>query len=643
LTHSPALALANGSVWIAWASGGDLGAYHGWILGFDAANLTKSTAVFNDTPDGSDGGIWMSGGGVAVGSSGDLYAASGNGSFNGNRSGGNDYGDTVFRLTPESGELKMTGSFTPYNQENLSDADQDMGTGGCVLFDNPGGPPGHIHLLVTADKDGQIYLLDRVSGMLGGYMTNTNKDLQDFSDGGYHIHQSFAVFNKRLYLGLDNGPLSAWSFDAATGLFNTVPVTAPESTFGCHGCYVAGATPSISANGTSNAVVWAIDNSTYNAGEPAVLHAFDASLTSELYSSSMAPGDRDQADVAVKFTTPTIANGFVYVGGHASVTVYGLFKNAPPATAAPVFSPASGPQPTAILVKMSDRTPGAVIHYTTDDAIPTIASPTYTEPIAITSTTTLQAIGVTPYYLDSAIVEAAYVFGTPGSVFTIDSGFSGSELDLNGSAKVVDHRLRLTDGGTQEAGSAYYRSRVGISNFSTTFSFQLTDPNAHGIAFVLQNEGTTALGPSGSGLGYGALKPGESPGISPSAAIKFDLYDNDGEGRDSTGLYLDGVSPTVPAINLSGTPINLHSGHIFEVNLAYNGVTLVETITDTVTGKSFAHSYTVDLPATLGADTALAGFTGGTGGTSGLTVVSDIFNWSYSVPAVEVSPVHRQN
>ena len=625
----PALALADGSVWIGWASHGDIQPYHGWLMGFNASNLAKSTGVFNTTPNGSDGGIWMSGGGIGVDGSGNLYAASGNGSFDAN-AGGADYSTTVMKFTPGLSGLALVTSFTPYNQSNLSGEDLDLGTSACTLIDNPGGP--YPHLLVTTDKDGTIYLLDR--DKMGGYMQNTNEDVQDFSDGGFNVHASLAFFNNQLYLAPDGGPLSTWTFNPNTGLFSTVPATAPDSTFGCDGCDGAGSTPSISANGTANAIVWVLDYSSYN-NAPAVLHAFDPTLVTELYSSNMAANSRDQADIGVKFTTPTIANGYVYVGGGSSVTVFGLLKNAPPTAVMPVFSPAPGPQSSSILVTIGSRTPGATIDYTLDGAMPTTASLVYTRPIALSATTVLQAMATAPALAPSSIAQGLYLFGSPGNVFTANSGFSASTFSLNGSAQVTQQRLRLTDGGQSEAGSGWWNTPVRITNFTTNFDFVLTNPNADGMTFVLQNQGKTALGPSGGGLGYGPDTPGAAAGIAPSAAIKLDLYNNAGEGADSTGLYTNGASPTVPAVDLSASAINLHSGHIFAASVAYNGAQLTQTITDTVTHGSFTHAYAVNLPQVLGANTALAGFAAGTGG---LTSTADILNWSYSVPPQENFP-----
>src|ERR1700738_3888327 len=193
------------------------------------------------------------------------------------------------------------------------------------------------------------------------------------------------------------------------------------------------------------------------------------------------------------------------------------------------------------------------------------------------------------------------------------SGFSATGLQFNGRTKLNGTRLRLTDGGQSEASSAWFTTPVNVQSFTTDFSFQLTNPNADGMTFALQNAGTTALGPSGGGLGYGAGLPGGTPGIATSVAVKFDLFQNSHEGNNSTGLYTNGASPTSPATTLGGG-VNLHSGDIFQVHMTYDGTTLTMTITDTVTNATFTNAWTINIPATVGGSTAFVGFTGGTGG-----------------------------
>jgi hypothetical protein len=199
--------------------------------------------------------------------------------------------------------------------------------------------------------------------------------------------------------------------------------------------------------------------------------------------------------------------------------------------------------------------------------------------------------------------------------------------------------LRLTDGDFGEAGTVFTTSRLGVTNFTTAFTFRMHDGTsfmADGMSFIIQGVSPTAVGGAGGGLGY--------VGIPNSVAVKFDLFDNQGEGFNSTGLFFNGDFPGLPSqageasIDLSGTGIDLHSQHPFRVTLSYSGTTLTETITDTQTGASFTTSYTgVNIAALVGSDVAYVGFGGGTGG---LTTVADIQTWTYrfASPVGSTSP-----
>ncbi len=214
---------------------------------------------------------------------------------------------------------------------------------------------------------------------------------------------------------------------------------------------------------------------------------------------------------------------------------------------------------------------------------------------------------------------AKFSFAT--SSIDFDKGFAEvSGIQLNGSSVVNGSHLRLTDGGKFEAASAFYMTPVNVKSFVTNFTFQLTDPNADGIAFVLQNTGPGALGNYGGALGYAPTGA--------SVAVKFDLHNNAGEGINSTGLYLNGASPTTPALDLTGTGIDLHSGHIFNGYLSYDGKNLYLTINDLETKAEWKHLFTIDIPSIVGGDTAYAGFTGGTGAE---TATQEILSWGYVV------------
>ena len=177
-------------------------------------------------------------------------------------------------------------------------------------------------------------------------------------------------------------------------------------------------------------------------------------------------------------------------------------------------------------------------------------------------------------------------------------------------------------GGTGEAHIAWYMTRVNVQKFTTDFNFQNTSATADGFTFAIQNatNGVWSIGNNGGGLGY--------QGIGSSVAVKFDLYSNAGEGINSTGFYVNGAAPTVPAIDMTASGVNLHSGNILHAHITYDGTTLTLTLTDTVTAASFITSTAINIPATVGANTAYVGFTAGTGGAS---AIQKILNWTYVV------------
>jgi hypothetical protein len=230
--------------------------------------------------------------------------------------------------------------------------------------------------------------------------------------------------------------------------------------------------------------------------------------------------------------------------------------------------------------------------------------------------------------------------GSNTVVINHSAGFaSNGDLTANGSAQFVPFATgapntvaRLNDGktGGNESGTIFTSQRVGIGTFNTSFTFQLHDGTpieGDGITFIIQGNSPTALGPGGGGLGYGPDHPGGTGGIPNSIAVKFDTFSNAGEGTDSTGLYLDGASPTIPAVDLTNTGIDLHSQDVFNVALLYDGTTLTETITDTKTQATFTTRYAVNIPAAIGGNVGYVGFGGGTGGN---TAAQDILTWTYT-------------
>ena len=227
---------------------------------------------------------------------------------------------------------------------------------------------------------------------------------------------------------------------------------------------------------------------------------------------------------------------------------------------------------------------------------------------------------------------------TPANFPNGFTGVTASSLSLNHGASVRGRALVLTDGGTNEARSAFLPDRVDITSFETSFDFQLSGrrsraPDASGFMFVLQSLGPNAVGSAGGGLGFGLRDAAEAVeftqhGTIPvSVGVKFDLYSNAGEGSSSTGVYLNGAPPTTPSVDLLPSGIDLHSGHIFHTTIHGGGNGLTLTIEDQSTGATFSRFFAVDLPGTLLGSTGYVGFTAGTGSKS---AVQRILYWTYT-------------
>jgi hypothetical protein len=518
LLLAPAPVGSGNAVFIAWASHGDFFVYHGWVIAYDASNIANQLGVWNDTPNGKQGGIWMSGGGLSSDNAGNIFGADGNGTFDAN-TGGKDYGSSAFWLTFGSSGLGLAGYFTPPNEASLSGADNDMGTSALTLLPTQGGSVPHLG--VTVDKSGTIYLLNRDN--MGGFTNPGDAARQNFGDGGFSIHNSVAFFNNMLYLGVDGGPVKAWAFNPSTELFSTSPQAQGGGAFGCNGCNGGGSTPSVSANGTANGIVWALNNSTYYNSSP-VLHAYNASnLGTELYNSTQAANNRDAAAVAIKFTTPTIANGKVYVGGRNAVTVYGLLSNNSPLTATPAFSPAGGTYTSTQTVTISDTTPNASIYYTTDGSTPSTGSTLYTGPIQVTTSKTIQAVAIAPGFSQSADASASYTIGTgsgcsaPGTpglniCNPVNGSTVASPVSVQSAANVTGtiSRMEVWVNGVKEY------STYGSTTLSTTLNLA-SGNNERFDFYAVNTAGTkwekTVYATVSSSSGGGACNPPSTPGV----------------------------------------------------------------------------------------------------------------------------------
>jgi len=316
-----ALLLLNGTLYTSWTSHCDAFPYSGWIIAFNATTLARS-AVLNVAPNSGGMGpaIWMSGGGPAADTAGNIYLLTANGVFEPTLDGNGfpdqgDFGNSFLKLSTAGGALAVSDYFTMYNEVDESNRDEDLGSGGIMLLPDLTDSGGTVrHLAVGAGKDGNMYVTDRDS--MGRFNNSGNQIWQELpnvlSSG---IWSTPAYFNGAVYYGPSGGGLRAFTVKAAR-----LSTTASSST--AVSFRYPGTSPAVSANGTSNAILWAHENT-----NPAVLHAYDAgNLAHELYNSSQAANGRDEFGPGNKFITPVIADGRVFIGTQSGVAVFGLLN-----------------------------------------------------------------------------------------------------------------------------------------------------------------------------------------------------------------------------------------------------------------------------------------------------------------------------
>jgi hypothetical protein len=349
-----ALLLANHNIFIAWGSFCDpeILPYSGWIIGYDEKTLAQKYALnanpnglptSTDLPDGSGNGIWGAGGALAADNNNpaNIFATTGNGPFDTNLVNGfpqnGDYGDTFLKLSPT---LRVTDYFTPYNQFNLATADHDFGSSGTVVLPGMKDSNNIIrHLAVACGKDSNIYIVDRdnMGKYIPGATSNTNLYQEVFSVLPGGLYSTPAYFNGSLYFGPNGHSLRQFKFTSAK--LRTTAASVTSIPFG-----YPGTTPSVSAFGTTGGIVWAYETTSGANPGNAVLHAYDAlKLATELYNSTQNSA-RDSFGVAaaIKFATPTVCNGKVYVGTANSLAAFALLTPTPATevtgSVQPVFS-----------------------------------------------------------------------------------------------------------------------------------------------------------------------------------------------------------------------------------------------------------------------------------------------------------------
>jgi len=535
-----ALLLENGVIYIGWAT-----SEHGWVMAYNAQTLTQIAAL-NTTPNGSLGGVWMSGGGLAADSQGYVYAATGDGLFDFNTNGVDD-GDSLLKL---NSSLQIVDYFTPSDQSCRKTADLDLASGGMIIL--PPQPGAFPDLIVIGGKGGTpcdlfgstyaapIYLLNENS--LGGYNAFQDTSLQSVAGApeGYFSSPGYWQGPNGTYIyisGTTNQQKGTGDYmkmySLTNGQLSTAPIAQSSNIF------TNGNTPSISANGATAGIVWSIARQERLAAQPpkkpAILFAYDATnIGTTLYTSAQA-GTRDQAGTESKFMVPTIANGRVYVGTQTELDVYGLFSQSKPAPIANLSSTTMvfsnqplGSSSAVQSVTLSNSGTGSLV----------ISSITVNGDFSFGSTATTCPLAGSIYPGATCTIDIVFnpsQTGTRTGSVTISDNYSGGQsISLSGSGSITTESVLL-----------------GRNDFAYSNAFQaitLGDFNADGnpdILGVSPANGSVSV-VTGNGDGTFTLASTTNTGNTPVSAVVAD-FNGDGKldaavtnSRDNTVAILLG-------------------------------------------------------------------------------------------------------
>ena len=549
--NRPGLLLNNGTVYVALGSTGCKGLKsfpkinnHGWILGYNTLSLTQPPWVFVTSPATNNSGIWQGGGGLPADSEGNIYVETADGVFDQN-TGGADYGLSILKLGPD---LNLLDFFTPYDEGNhLNPNDLDLSSvGPLVLPDQATGPS---HLLVASGKAEEVYLLNRDS--MGGFCstcttaTNNTNIIQDISrpsflSGCLGVAPEFtcrygtpsfwsSTLTNYIYFAEVPGPLLSYSM--ANGVINNSPASQSAQS------YSGAGTPSISANGATNALLWAVTwtNSLPPGTDKGVLRAFDpAFLESQFYASNLASGGRDTLGLVPDFITPTIANGKVYVATESQLLVYGLLS---PLTVTAGNSQ-SGYVGTTLPVTLSVQAissytgkpvAGATISFTASPSGGSFGSPT-----AVTNS--------------SGIASTTYTLPTkPSAVIVTASGPATTTAYFEETANAGPPASLTAVSGTKQKGT------VGTT-LPAPVTVAVKDPHGNGVSGISVNFTTGTFGGSFSptSAATNALGQASSYYTLPTKASMLTL-----------GANITGYSVNISEQSVAGIPatVNLVSGN----------------------------------------------------------------------------------
>ena len=621
----PALCLANGMLVVSYASYADTDPYHGWVFVWNATNLSL-LGIFNTTPNAStnvfgshaaEGGLWMGGGGICVDSSNNLYFETGNGSFSANTNGG-DYADTLLKLSTTNG-LAVADYFTPYDQATLAANDTDLGSCGPLLLPDSVGNGTTNHLIVAVGKSGKIYLVNRDN--LGHWHSGSDNQIVESFSGISGSWSPPAYWNNLLFFQASSAAMKAFSISNAS-INQTATAIAPVSVGSLNG------SPVVSASGTSNGIVWVLNNSSGNTASPGALYALNATNISQMLWSSAQLAARDGMGNGVKMTTPTVAGGKVYVGGQYTLSVYGLASFLP----APLIAPNGGVFTNSVTVALTDSVPGTVIYYTVDGTTPTANSTLYTSPFVITATSTVRAIAAEVGYVNSAVAAASFINSTilpPPPWQTRDIGpvaAAGSAFFSNGVFIVSGSGVDIW--GTGDGFRFVYQPLTNGCDVSARVSSQVnTDPwakagvmirdslasnSAYGLMVITPGNGFASQYRSVNGISSDGNFSGGALNAAPNNWVRLTRTNNTFNGyRSPDGVNWTLVKSAVLSLtNTSyfvGLAVTAHNnGAISTATLDYvtlNGFSYTNPPPAVVlTAPAATSTYTADASVTLSAD-----------------------------------------
>jgi len=411
------------------------------------------------------------------------------------------------------------------------------------------------------------------------------------------------------------GPANKFSIPIVTNGKVYVTAHGEVDVYGLFNGESSAAAPVITPNGGTFATSQSVQMSS-STGSASIFYTIDGSTPTPTSTQYTAP---------ITVSTDTTINAIASAPGFLQSSITSAtftFTNQVPLIS---FSPAAGTYLNAQTVSILNADTNAKIYYTTDGSTPSSSSTLYTAPIQVGNSEVITAVAIDPALQNSNIASASYLIQNGGNTINFANGFSSTAgLTLNGSAVADnDTRLQLTNGGLSQAGSVFWNAPINIQSFTTNFEFQLSNAQGNGFTFTIQNVAPTALGGESAGLGY--------QNIQSSVAVKFNFYNYNNEGSDSTGVYTDGAAPVLPTVDISPSGILLGSGDSIQAKITYDGATLTLNLLDLVTNDTFTWSQAINIPQIVGSNTAYVGFTGSTGG---LSASQKILTWTYTTQAV---------